>query len=271
MIQFNNIIKPMLCGKKTFDPKNCIIEQKFDGIRAIITCKDNKIILQSRTGKPLDVPVIQESLISILPSGCTVDGEIVAKDGIFESLRRKSNNVIYIIYDILFLNGKSLMNLSLKDRLAELNKTITENDYIKISKELDLNSMKEIDSWIIKTGAEGIVAKDSNSFYEQNSRSSWQKYKHFKECSAKIISYTEGKGKRKGIMGAINIIPENSDVISKCGSGFTDESLIEMKQLIDNGNNIIVNVKYFETTKAGCLRFPIFMNIKSVNGNELFK
>jgi len=270
MTQFNDIIKPMLCGTKEFDPKNCIIEQKFDGIRAIITCENDKIILQSRTGKPLNIPVIKDSLITTLPSGCTVDGEIVASDGIFESLRRKSNNVIYIIYDILFLNEKSLMNLSLKDRLVILNETITKNEHVKISKPLNLNTMGEIDNYIKQNQVEGIVAKSPDSIYEQNSRRDWQKYKIFKECSAKIISYTEGKGKRKGIMGAINIIPENSNVLSKCGSGFTDENLIEMKSLIDSGKDIIVNIKYFEKTKSGCLRFPIFINIKSVNENELF-
>ena len=266
---FSETIKPMLCGTKEFNPKNCIIEHKFDGIRCIASNNNGEIILQSRNGKILDVPIIARSLKNLLPKGTTVDGEIVASDGQFQSLDRKGNNLIYQIYDIIFKDNKSIINLSLKDRLVVINKTITENDYIKISKELDLNSMKEIDSWIIKTGAEGIVAKDPNSTYNYSDRKCWMKYKLFLECTAKVIDYTEGEGRRSGTIGAINVIPENSDTITKCGSGFNDDQLDEMKSLIDNGKNILVNIKHFGITNDGCLRFPIFMAIRSINGEEI--
>ena len=268
---FGENIKPMLCGTKEFDPNNSIIEQKFDGIRCIASNNNGEIILQSRNGKLINIPVVKNVLINTLPEGTTIDGEIVASDGEFQSLDRKGNNLEYQIYDILFINEKSIINLALKDRLVILNETIIENNYIKISKELHFNSMEKIDLYIIKNKIEGIVAKDPESTYQYGDRKNWMKYKLFKECSARVIDYTEGEGKREGIMGAINVIPENSNVITKCGSGFTDENLIEMKSLIDQDKNIIVNIKYFDITNDGCLRFPIFMNIRSIDSDELFR
>jgi len=266
---FGETIKPMLCGTKEFNPKNCIIEHKWDGIRCIASNNNGKIILQSRNGKILDVPVIERSLISVLPKGVTVDGEIVASDGQFQSLDRKGNNLIYQIYDILFYDNVEMINYSLSYRKDFINRYIITNDYIKISTELNLNSIEEIDAWIIENEAEGIVAKDPNSTYNYGDRKDWMKYKLFLECSAKVIDYNFGEGKREGKVGAINVIPEGLQAITKCGSGFNDEQLDEMKSLIDNSKDIIVNIKHFGITNDGCLRFPIFMAIRSINGDEI--
>ena len=266
---FGETIKPMLCGTKEFNPKKSIIEHKWDGIRCIASNNNGEIILQSRNGKILDIPIIERSLRNILPKGATVDGEIIASDGQFQSLDRKGNNLIYQIYDMIFKNEKSIIELSLKDRLVILNETITENDYVKISKELNLNSIEEIDSWIIETGAEGIVSKDPNSTYNYGDRKGWMKYKLYLECTAKVIDYTEGEGRRVGTIGAINVIPEKLKAITKVGSGFTDKQLNEIKLLIDSDKNILVNIKHFGITNDGCLRFPIFMAIRSINGEEI--
>ena len=266
---FGESIKCQLCGTGIeFDPVKMVIETKWDGIRCLATNNNGEIILQSRNGKVLNVPVIARSLKNILPSGTTVDGEIVDKTGDFQKLDRKSNDLIYMIFDIIFVDSQPIINIPLKDRLVILRNIIKENNYIKISQELDLNTMNEINEYIESTGVEGIVAKDPNSLYIYNNRKAWIKVKLFKECTATVISYNLGEGKRTGTVGSINIIPENSDVITKCGSGFEDKDLDYMKDLIDNDNQILVNIKFQNYTTAGCLRFPIFMNIRSINGKE---
>ena len=102
-----------LLDKIKFNPENYIVEQKFDGIRCIAINNNGEIILQSRNGKVLDVPIIKESLITVLPNGCTVDGEIVDPSGDFQKLNRKADNLLYMIFDVLFYNGKSIINYSL--------------------------------------------------------------------------------------------------------------------------------------------------------------
>lgn len=275
--EFGETIKPQLCGTGIkFDPKKYIIEEKFDGIRCIATKNNSVITLQSRNGKILNIPNISNYLIHCIPNGCIIDGEIIASDGQFESLNRKSDNLIYMIFDIIFnvnydiIDHKSeKINDPLYIRLMQLKDIINETDHIKISQPLDLNSIEEIDNWIVKTGAEGIVAKNPNSTYTYGDRKDWIKYKHFQDCTCTVINYTEGTGKREGIMGAINVIPDGHDQITKVGSGFTDNQLIEMKQLIDNGEKVMVDVKFQNWTSDGCLRFPIFLRIRTINDNEI--
>lgn len=268
--EFGDVIKPQLCGTGIeFNPYQMIVETKFDGIRCLATNNKGEITLQSRNGKVLNVPVITRSLTNSIPPGTTVDGEIVSSDGKFESLDRKSNNLIYQIFDILFCDEKPIVDYPLIVRREILYEDIKENGHIKISQELSLSSMNEINNWINKTGAEGIVAKDPESTYKYGDRKAWIKVKPFLDCTCNVISYTEGIGKRKGIMGAINVIPEGSEVLTKVGSGFTDEKLIEMKQRIDGGKKITVDVKYQNLTNDGCLRFPIFLRIREINGEEI--
>ena len=269
--EFGDIIKPQLCGTGIkFNPENYIVERKFDGIRCIAINNNGEIILQSRNGKVLDVPIIKESLMNAIPPGTMVDGEIVAKDGQFESLNRKDENLVYMIFDVIFTEGKKVQ-MPLYHRLVIIDHEVYENDHVKISQEIKFKSMDEIDNWIKETGAEGIVAKDPNSLYTYGNRKEWIKYKLFKECTAKVVGFTKGTGKRDrdDMIGAIQIIPEDSTVISKCGSGFSDADLIRMKKLIDNGNDILVNVKYQNLTNDGYLRFPIFLHIRSINGDEI--
>ena len=267
--EFGNTIKPQLCGTGIeFDLKKYIIEEKFDGIRCIATNNNGEITLQSRNGKVLNVPVIKNALDAAITPGTTVDGEIVASDGQFESLDRKSNNLIYMVFDVIFTEGIKVQ-MPLHHRLVILDHEIYCNDHVHISQTIKFKSMKEIDNWIIETGAEGIVAKNPNSTYQYGNRKDWIKYKHFIDCTCNVIDYTEGTGKRKGIMGAINVTPEGSSKVTKVGSGFTDDQLIEMKQLIDADKEIKVDVKFQNLTNDGALRFPTFLRIREINGEEI--
>lgn len=267
--EFGDIIKPQLCGTGIeFDPKTWIIEEKFDGIRCIATNNNDKITLQSRNGKVLNVPVIKNALDAAIDPGTTVDGEIVASDGQFESLDRKSNNLVYRIFDVIFTEGIKVQ-MPLYHRLVIIDDEVYENNHVRISPELNLNSMDEINEWIDKTGAEGIIAKNPNGHYKYSNRKDWIKLKPFLDCTCNVINYTEGTGKRKGIMGAINVTPAGSSKVTKVGSGFTDAQLIKMKQLIDDDKEITVDVKYQNLTNDGALRFPIFLRIREINGEEI--
>lgn len=265
--KFGETLKPMLCGTKAFNLNESIIEEKFDGIRCIATNNNSKISLQSRNGKDLNIPIIRRALATI-PSGCTVDGEILDRSGDFQKLDRKGD-LIYQIFDIIFINNESIIDLSLIERLSILKNTIIENDYIKISRPLNFESMDKIDEWIIESGAEGVVAKAPASPYQYGNRKSWQKYKLFKDLTATVIDYTEGTGKRAGIMGAVNVIPDGSTIVTKVGSGFTDDDLLQMKSLIDDGKTVRIDCKFQNLTSDGAMRFPIFLRIREIDGKEI--
>ena len=125
---------------------------------------------------------------------------------------------------------------------------------------LTLNTFEHIDIWIKGTGAEGIIAKDPNGPYFQNKRN-WIKYKHFKDLNAKIVGITKGTGKRKNIMGALKVIPEGLNTITKVGIGFNDQQLLDISERIKFGEELNCVIKYFSITKEKKLRFPVFLRL----------
>jgi len=253
------IIKPMLAKSGDFDPSKMIIERKYDGHRCIAKNINNKIELFTRQGKPFKgAKIIEDKLY--LDHNTIVDGEIISLDDNFEKLDINSTNLIYKIFDILYYKGENVQNKPFKIRRSILELIIKENEHIQLSEILNLKSIEHIDIWIKGTNAEGIIVKDPNSPYFQNKRI-WLKYKHFNDLNAKIIGITEGTGKRKNIMGALEVIPEGLNQVTKVGTGFSDQQLLDISERIKNGEKLNCIVKYQNITKDGKLRFPVFMRL----------
>jgi ATP-dependent DNA ligase len=220
--EFGDIIKPALCNTKFKFNLNDYIEEKFNGHRCITMNIDNKIYTYTRNGKILDInDSIKEYFKMAIPIGSIVDGEIIDSSGDFYNLKRKGNDIIYMIFDIIFKDKNAIIDLPLKDRLVILKDSIIENAHVKVSQPLDLKSIEEIDLWIITNNAEGIISKDLNSSYIYNSRKTWAKYKHFQDITCKVIGFTQGEGKydRDDMIGALKVIPEGYNKITFVGSG----------------------------------------------------
>lgn len=262
--RFSETIKPQLCKTGNFNPLN-YVEEKFDGLRNVCTNNSDEIINQSRNGKILNIK-FSDDFKNAIPSGCTVDGEVIDSTGNFFNLKRDSDDLVYMIFDIIFKDSKSIIHLPLKDRLVELNKTIIPNDHVKISPELNLNTQEDIDNWIDETGSEGVIIKDLLGLYDYNGRKNFIKYKHFQDITCDVVGFTRGTGKRDrdDMIGALEVIPEGLTTITKVGSGYTDDDLIYIKTILDEGKNIKIDVKFQDVTPDDSLRFPIFLRIREV-------
>jgi ATP-dependent DNA ligase len=256
-----DIISPMLAANKEFYIDDCIIEEKYNGHRMLAHRVDDKIFLRTRNGKPMNSPKIAEALLDVLPNNTISDGEIISNDRNFENLHVKSNAVMYQMFDIMTVDGRDIKNKPLSYRRNVLEDMVP-NEYVGVSEILDFNTFEEIDAWILKTNSEGIVAKEINSTYIPGKRS-WYKRKPVRTLTAKIVGMTEGKGKRKGIMGAIQIIPTGLTETTKCGSGFTDSMLIDVAKRLNRGEQLYCTVEFQSITKAGRLQFPRFVNLVS--------
>ncbi len=82
-----------------------------------------------------------------------------------------------------------------------------------------------------------------------------------KTLSAKIVGMTAGSGKRKGLLGAVLIIPEGLSETTKCGSGFTDIELVDISKRLAAGEQLRCDVQFKSITKAGRLQFPVFLRL----------
>lgn len=262
---FGEPIRPQLCGTGIeFNAKEYIIEEKFDGHRCVGINDDGKVKIYTRGGKPLIAEAITAELADAIPPGFVLDGELVAASGEFADLKRHSDEIEYRVFDIPFFAHNSITGVKLRGRRTILEEILHETDRIRLSPILSLANMDDINKWINREGAEGIVAKDPDSFYTYSGRKDWIKVKPWLDVTCQVTGFTQGTGKRSGdnLLGAIEVIPIGSQVKTLVGTGFSDSDLIQMRQLLRENKNITVDIKYQNWTKDGCLRFPVFLRIR---------
>jgi bifunctional non-homologous end joining protein LigD len=218
---------------------NWLYELKFDGIRAIAIKNNAKVSLISRNENKLDgrFPEIVEAIKDLPVRECVIDGEVVALDeegrSSFQLLQalemegRKAPLRLYV-FDLLQLNGKSLLGLPLEQRKQVLAK-ICENvgDQIRYSGEIS-GDVKSLLAEVKRRGLEGLIGKQRDSVYEPGRRSgTWIKLKCVNEQEFVIGGYTPPAGSRKHF-GAILVGYYDGGKLKfagKVGSGFTAKSL----------------------------------------------
>lgn len=262
---FGDTFKPQLCNTGVdFDPTKYIIEEKFDGIRCIGMNVAGKIRLHTRNGKPLDVEAISSELGDAIPEGHVVDGEICAPDGNFQSVSRHSDEIQYKVFDVVFIDSNSITGLCMEGRRSILNDIFHETDKISISPILGLKSIREIDKWIARNSAEGIVAKDPESFYTYGGRKDWIKVKPFLDISGWVQGWIPGEGNREGGIGSVEFLPDGLENTTLVGSGFSYNDLLLMKAWLIDGKKVRITVKYQNLTNDNRLRFPTFLRVDEV-------
>jgi DNA ligase-1 len=159
----------------------------------------------------------------------------------------------YVVFDILYLNGKSLVELPLAERKQILSKVIKKGSVIVLNEHFTANTANHITDIFVQAknhNLEGLVIKNPNKPYEAGARSfSWIKLKRIENDSivqgaadsvdCVIMGYNIGKGARAEFgIGAFlaGIYDENTltfKSVTKVGSGMTDESLEKLKKLCD--------------------------------------
>lgn len=287
-----------------------IYELKFDGIRLIAIKIDGKVSLLSRNRNDLTgrFPEIVEAVKDLPACECVVDGEVVALDeegrSSFQLLQAREMEgrkrpVYFYAFDLLQLDGKSLIALPLKTRKNVLEKLCVEaGDPIRYSGAIGKDA-KALLKEVKRLGLEGIVGKQRNSVYEPGRRSgAWVKLKCLNEQEFVIGGYTPPQGSRK-YFGAILVgYYEKKDLLfaGKVGTGFTAKSLSALHKkfraverdtcpFVDlpskqNGQWIqeitpfmmrkmhwvspvfVCQVKFAEWTRDGKLRAPVFLGLR---------
>lgn len=262
---FGDPIRPQLCGTGIeFNAKEYIIEEKFDGHRCVGINDNGKVKLYTRSGKPLIAEAITAELADAIPPGFVLDGELVATSGEFADLKRHEDEIEYRVFDMPFHMNNDITGIPLHARRTILEECLHETDRIRISPILHLANMQDIDQWIERNNAEGIVAKDPSSPYLYGGRKTWVKVKPSLDISGWVVGWTPGEGKRAGILGAVEFRPDGFTATTFVGTGFNDNDLELMKSWINLDKQIRITVKYQNVTKDNRLRFPVFLRVDEV-------
>ncbi|MFZ2664390.1 MAG: ATP-dependent DNA ligase [Patescibacteria group bacterium] len=155
----------------------------------------------------------------------------------------------YFVFDILYLDGKSLIDKSLKERRGILTKIILPGEVIKVDEYLETDEFEDLEEYFQKAkslGLEGIVVKTPEKAYEAGARSySWVKYKTADRnllsdsIDCVVLGYYNGKGARSKfgiggfLVGIYDDKKESFKTISKIGTGLTEEDWVKLKTMCD--------------------------------------
>jgi len=246
----------------------CAVEAKYDGFRLQLHKQNEKVEIFSRRMERMThmFPEIVEA----------VKRQINAKQAIFEgealavnestgeylpfqvTIKRKRKYDIeekaaefplkLFVFDLMFLNGKNLMNHAFRERRSSLEKIIKKGPVIEPTKSIVTDSAKEMNKFFednVSKGLEGIIAKDLNAKYIAGARKfAWIKLKRSYKgelsdsIDAVIIGFFRGRGQRTEFgLGALltAVYDEKEDLfksVAKIGTGMSEQTLKDLEAML---------------------------------------
>lgn len=238
---FPKTIKPMLAtlvDKAPIGPE-WLYEIKWDGYRALAFCNQNKVDLISRNNKSFNdkfYPLIEA--LQKLNLRAVLDGEVVvlkdtgvASFGDLQNWRSEADGELYYYaFDLLWLNGHSLMSLPLSKRRALLKQILPLEGLIKKSENFDF-PVDQLIGAAKKMGLEGLLAKRTDSVYSPGERSlDWVKIKMQQRHEVVIGGYTKNENSPKLFSSLlVGVFKKGAlQYTGKIGTGFDDKKQKEM-------------------------------------------
>ncbi len=226
-------------------------EGKWDGIRAIATVGPDGLTLHSRTGNDVTTTYPELAVLADLLEGHTavLDGEIVALEAgrtSFHELQQRMNlvrgrdvarlmrtvPVQYWLFDVLYLDGISLLDKRYEDRRRILEALPLHGRVCQVPPQLT-GTVREALRDSADRRWEGIVAKRTDSTYQPGRRSRhWIKIKNFRDLEVVVVGWSPGAGRREGTIGSLLLaVPDATGALryaGKVGTGFTDAVLDQL-------------------------------------------
>ncbi len=236
-------IAPMLAKLANEIPAGSYLyEPKWDGFRALIFRRGDEVYIQSRDARPLDryFPELHEALLKGLPKNCVLDGEIViATDrGLdFDALQlrlhpsasraaklAKETPSSFVAFDVLAIEGRSLMNSSQASRRAALEKLLRKAKRPVYLTPATRDRALALD-WLTRfegAGLDGVVAKSESAPYLPGKRA-MIKVKHVRSAECVVAGFRWYKGAEGAIGSLLLGLYDSTGVLQHVGiaSSFT--------------------------------------------------
>ena len=303
-------VHPMLATsvETAFDDPEWLFEIKWDGYRAVSFLQDGKVRLVSRNQNELtgEFPELNELSKLIKAKNAVLDGEVVALDeqgrasfslmqqrtGIRKGGRRvgarRELQIVYYIFDLLYVDGFDLRRVALEQRKQVLAQIIARSELVRYSDHFPQGlALFEVAK---QKGLEGILAKKRASHYEERRSREWLKIKVTQTVDCVVGGYTDPEGSRQ-YFGSIvlGLYDEKGRLIhvGQAGTGFNQAMLKEiwqvLKELETNRSPFygdvdaahvhwvkperVAEIKFtewtHETTEGGMkLRAPVFLGLR---------
>jgi bifunctional non-homologous end joining protein LigD len=249
-------MQPMLAtpGRLPPDEGEWAYEFKWDGMRVLVWIDGGRPRALSRNDNDVTAsfPELRAFGEAIGSHQALFDGELVAlgADGkpSFARLQHRmhasspasvrkaaaSNPVSLVIFDLLHLDGASLLGLDYDHRRAALEGLGIAASGWAVTPSFTSDPGERVFRSAIDLGMEGVVAKRRASSYQPGQRSrDWIKVKNQHSQEVVIGGYTQGNGSRRSDFGALLVGLPSSDhrkltFVGKVGTGFSDRTRAEL-------------------------------------------
>ena len=302
-----DFIAPMLAKLSTLpaDESQWAFEVKWDGVRAITHSEPGRLRLLSRNDNDVTAayPELRPLNSALGSYRAILDGEIVAFDQegkpSFQLLQPRmhlrgeaavkrqsqSSPVTYMIFDLLWLDGHSLMQLPYTERRARLEGLRLGSERWRVPESFPGQGSSLLAA-TREQGLEGVIGKRMDSRYVAGRGGAWIKVKNWGRQEAVIGGWTTGKGGRAGSLGALLLGIHDGDgelqYIGRVGTGFDTRELERLGELLAplarkttpfTGRQppkdshyveprLVCEVEFSEWTQAGTLRQPSYKGLR---------
>src|SRR6266576_1993059 len=298
------IIHPMLATlvDEPFADPNWIFETKWDGFRSVCFIRNGKARFVSRNQIEMtpQYPELAKMPAQVDAREAILDGEIVALDqhGMprFQLLQprvgRKSGidalrgaaQIVYFVFDLLFVDGYDLMSCTVVDRKARLAQILRAADFVKLSEHIEGDG-KAFFHEVEKFHLEGMIAKRAASKYLQKGSTDWLKVKTVMRSEVVIGGYTQPRNTRSYFGSVVCGLYRDGKLhyVAHVGGGFNQRTLAAVYKLLQPlkrdkspfvdapktnepvqwvAPKLVAEVKFSEWTADNRLRHPVFIGLR---------
>ena len=239
-------IVPQLATLVTASPEGeeWVHELKYDGYRILCRLKDGKATLLTRNGHDwtAKLPHIAAAIEELSSRSAWLDGEVVAvlPDGriSFQGLQnafdaRSDSNLLYYVFDLLYLNGYDLRDVSLLERKRLLSNLLNNRPSSSLIQYSDHISGKGDAAFAeaCRSGMEGLIAKRADATYRSGRNRNWVKVKCGHRQEFVIGGFTDPSGSRSAFGALLLGVYDAQGKLQysgRTGTGFSDRSLKEL-------------------------------------------
>ncbi len=301
-------LRPMLAtaGRLPAHDDAWAYEVKWDGVRTLVAVDGGRVTLTSRNGNDVTSSYPELQGLGLQPGSTSVllDGEVVAPDeqgradfGRLQSRMhvarpgaglRRSTPVQLLAFDVLHLDGTSLLDRTYDERRAVLEGLGLEGEHWSVPPAF-LGGGAAVLEATRAQGLEGVVAKKRSSTYVPGRRSDdWLKLKHVRRTSAVVAGWQPGEGGRAGRIGSLLLGvqgPHGLEFTGHVGTGFTAATLAALGARLEPLRRatppfatpvprehartavwvepqLVAEVEYTAWTRDGRLRHPSFKGLR---------
>lgn len=274
-----------------------IHEIKYDGYRMLCRLSSGTARIYSRNRKEwtAEFPTVAAAAVGLPIQSAWIDGEVVSMDPngrpSFQALQRAlstgTGDVLYYVFDLLYINGYDLRAVNLQGRKKLLKRIVPAAGTIRYSEDFAVPG-PEFFAKVCKLGFEGMVSKRVDSIYQGTRGTAWLKIKCGRRQELVVGGFTDPEGSRQGF-GALLLGVYDADgnlrYSGKVGTGFNDTLLVKLRRTLDGlvqhmpafinpprgaearrahwvAPELVAEVSFTEWTEDGTLRHPSFQGLR---------